>query len=187
VHAEAVTLLPEGEGRTWLDIGCGPGLVARLAATRGYHAQGRDIDSEMVELAQRIAQQDDSAAEFITGGILMSLPNDKYMDVVSASSLLFVLDDRATALRQMLMHLKQNGVLLIIESTSVMKPVAAMRWLKQAGYTKRAWMLLLWAWVRSGRAVSQEELSVEGWYTECKPLMGGLIAAWLYQRQSKVG
>lgn len=187
VHEQAVVLLPEGAGRTWLDIGCGPGLVARLAAARGYHVQARDIDPDMVAMAQRIAQQNESSAEFEIGGIAAPLPHDQRVDVVSAASLLFVLDDRAAALRQMLTHLDEDGILLIIETTPAMLPGAAWCWLWQTGYTKRAWMLLLWARARGGRAVSQEELSVDGWSSERKPLLGGLVAAWIFRRIARVG
>lgn len=182
VHEQAVALLPRGAGRTWLDIGCGPGLVARLAAARGYRALGLDIDPAMISMARHIAKQGNSAAEFATGSIAAPLPHDERADVVSAASLLIVLNDRGNALRQMLAHLKENGVLLIVETTPAMKLDAAWRWLRQTGYTKRAWLVLLWAWVRSGRAVHREELGVEGWRTDCTPLMGGLVAAWTIRR-----
>lgn len=51
----AVELLPPAEGATLLDIGCGPGLLTRLAAARGYRAVGLDADQNMVAAAKRIA------------------------------------------------------------------------------------------------------------------------------------
>lgn len=186
VHEQAVALLPQGTGRTWLDLGCGPGLVARLAAARGYHTLGRDIDPDMIAMAQRIAQQSGSRVGFEVGGFDAPLPHDARADVVSAASLLIVLDDRAAALRQMLAHLKQDGILLLIETTPAMRPRAAWRWLRQTGYTKRGWLLMLWAWVRSGRAIQRDELSAEGWHTECTELMGGLVAAWTIRRPISV-
>lgn len=178
VHEQAVALLPPGMGRTWLDLGCGPGLVTRLAAARGYRALGRDIAPDMVAMAQRIARQTGSPASFGTEGIAAALPHGERADVVSAASLLIVLDDRSAALHQMLAQLQPDGVLLVIETTPAMQPGAAWRWLRQSGYTKRGWMLLLWAWVRSGRAVDEEELRLEGWRTERVPFMGGMVAAW---------
>ncbi|HEY8708423.1 MAG TPA: methyltransferase domain-containing protein, partial [Burkholderiaceae bacterium] len=53
LHREAVALLPPGAGKTWFDMGCGPGLVARLAHDRGYDAVGFDLDPHMVGLARR--------------------------------------------------------------------------------------------------------------------------------------
>ena len=44
LHREAVEALPRGSGETWLDVGTGPGLVARLAAANGYRATGIDAD-----------------------------------------------------------------------------------------------------------------------------------------------
>ena len=178
VHEQAVALLPNGAGRTWLDIGCGPGLVARLAADRGYRAVGRDINPDMVRMAQRIARRHGSSAAFEAGDIAQ--PRDGQADVVSAASLLFVLNDRAKALRHMRAHLKPGGTLLVIETTESMRIGDAWRWLRHAGYTKRVWMLLVWAWVRNGMAVSQDELKMEGWDVERKPLMGGLVAAWIF-------
>lgn len=186
VHGQAVALLRPGAGRTWLDLGCGPGLVTRLAAARGYRALGRDIAPDMVAMAQRIARKTSSPASFGTDDIAAALPNGGRADVVSAASLLIVLDDRSAALRQMLAHLQPDGVLLLIETTPSMRPGAAWRWLRQAGYTKRGWMLLLWAWVRRGQAIHREELDVEGWQVECLPLMDGMVAAWTIRRNARI-
>lgn len=41
---DALDLLPDGHGRTLIDIGCGPGTLPRLAAARSYHATGLDSD-----------------------------------------------------------------------------------------------------------------------------------------------
>ena len=40
LHTQAIELLPTGDGKSWLDVGCGPGLVARLARSRGYDVLG---------------------------------------------------------------------------------------------------------------------------------------------------
>jgi 2-polyprenyl-3-methyl-5-hydroxy-6-metoxy-1,4-benzoquinol methylase len=58
VHAAAVDLLPRGEGKTWLDVGCGPGLVTRLASRRGYRALGVDRDAATIWAARRLARRD---------------------------------------------------------------------------------------------------------------------------------
>ncbi len=81
-HAEAVALLPTGQGRTWLDVGCGPGLVARLAAARGYTARGVDAAPGMIRKARRIARAHGPAIEY-TIATLDSLPAAS-ADVVSA-------------------------------------------------------------------------------------------------------
>ncbi len=110
------------------------------------------------------------------------LPDAARADVVSAASLLFVLRERRRALRQLLGLVQEDGVLLVIETTPAMRPGAAWRWLRAQGYSRGAWMLLLWAWARNGRAVQPEELRVEGWQLERAPLLGGLVAAWTLRR-----
>lgn len=42
-----------GKGRT-LDVGCGPGHLARFLADRGAQAQGLDLSAEMVRVAERL-------------------------------------------------------------------------------------------------------------------------------------
>jgi 2-polyprenyl-3-methyl-5-hydroxy-6-metoxy-1,4-benzoquinol methylase len=64
VHQQAVDILPQGNGKTWLDVGCGPGLVARQAAARGYDATGVDADGNMVRAAKRLTRWHGSTAGF---------------------------------------------------------------------------------------------------------------------------
>ena len=53
LHQQAVSLLPPGSGSLWLDVGCGPGLLTRLAAEHGYQATGFDIDPTMIAQAKK--------------------------------------------------------------------------------------------------------------------------------------
>jgi ubiquinone/menaquinone biosynthesis C-methylase UbiE len=183
LHREAVSLLPPGRGARWLDVGCGPGLVARLAANQGYHATGLDIDPAMIRQARQQARRSVSSAQFEEAGLERLVDSRLKADVVSAASLLAVLDDRGAAVRSLLACLKDDGVLLIIETTDAMKPRAARQWLKSNGYGERNWILLLWAWARrKGPVVSQAELEVPGYRVERVNLLGGLVAAWLVRR-----
>jgi trans-aconitate methyltransferase len=54
---DGLDLLPDGHGRTLIDIGCGPGALTRLAAARGYHATGLDSDPAMIAQAARLARR----------------------------------------------------------------------------------------------------------------------------------
>lgn len=38
LHKRAVDNLPSGEGKTWIEAGCRPGIVSRLAAMNDCHA-----------------------------------------------------------------------------------------------------------------------------------------------------
>lgn len=175
--------MPPGDGRVWFDVGCGPGLVARLAAENGYRTTGFDIDPAMISQARRLAQQEASSARFVVAGLDEVEESNSRVDVVSAASLLAVLDDRADAMRKLLSCLNDDGVLLVIETTDAMRPGAAWDWLKRASFGGRNWILLLWAWTRRNRAsVSLSDLAVPGYRVVRTELLGGLVAAWAIRR-----
>ena len=56
LHKQAIDALPSGEGKTWVDLGCGPDLVSRLAAANFYDVTGIDTDLSMIKAARRIAK-----------------------------------------------------------------------------------------------------------------------------------
>lgn len=118
LHKQAVESLPIGQGETWLDVGCGPGLVARLATHRGYNVTGIDTDPQMIAVAKRIAYRTNSSVDFQTADFA-SLPAGS-AKVVSAASLLAVLPDREAGLRSLWQILRPGGMLLIIEPTRQM-------------------------------------------------------------------
>lgn len=120
LHQRAVEGLPPGTGKIWLDVGCGPGLVTRLAASHGYSAKGIDADPRMIKAAIRLAKHHHSSAEFEVGSI-MALPY-QYADVVSAASLLAALDDKPSGLNALWRCVRPGGHLLIIEPTVRMNP-----------------------------------------------------------------
>jgi ubiquinone/menaquinone biosynthesis C-methylase UbiE len=47
------SMLPEGDGKTFLDIGCGSGHFSRVLASHGYTVFGSDISAAMLKEARR--------------------------------------------------------------------------------------------------------------------------------------
>lgn len=185
LHERAVHLLPSGAGEVWFDVGCGPGLVSRLAAAHGYRTTGFDIDPAMVEQARVDTQNDFLMPSYEAAGISELLASGRKANVVSAASLLAVLDDKEQALRQLMSCLVDCGTLLVIETTDLMKPVAAWKWLKQNGFGNRNWILLLWAWTRKqGIAVNPADMNMSGFRIERAGVFEGLVNAWLIRRTS---
>lgn len=184
LHADAVALLPAGQGKTWLDVGSGPGLLARLAAARGYCVSATDADASMLAAAQAHPQ-----AAAVRGGYRQARLDDllaqgSQADVVSAASLLAVLPDRTQGLHDLLACVAPDGCLLLIETTPKMRWGAAWRWLwrdgKQGKGRGSAW-LLLWAYLRRGRLI-MDCATPAGWQVACHPLLGGLVGAWIFRR-----
>jgi ubiquinone/menaquinone biosynthesis C-methylase UbiE len=183
LHDRAVHLLPSGEGKIWFDVGTGPGLVARDASAHGYRSAGFDIDPAMVEQAREISRRSFLRADFQVAGIDDLLASGRKADVVSAASLLAVLNDKHEALHRLMACVNDGGTLLIIETTHLMKPGNAWVWLRKNGFGKRNWILLLWAWARvNGPAVNPQEMQLRGYQIEHFDVFEGMVSAWLIRR-----
>ncbi|MDE2494387.1 MAG: class I SAM-dependent methyltransferase [Alphaproteobacteria bacterium] len=179
-HAEAVALVPSGEGKTWLDVGCGPGLVARLASRRGYRATGIDRSPKMIERAIRLARGESSCRFEIAD--LEGLASKYSADVVSAASLLFVVQEPEAALVQLWSCVRPGGNLLVVETTEKMAPRAALQTMTHIRPGRRL-ALLLWARARNGRSVAPSVYDrlapASGSRT---PLLDGLVSAWVFKK-----
>ena len=175
LHAQAVELLREGDGKSWLDVGCGPGLVARLANNRNYQVLGLDPDPAMIRIAAHKSSRD-TRCRFEIGG-LENASRQYNADVVSAASLLCVLPDPVIALHQLWDCVRPHGRLLVIETTTKMTP----KWVCQVCHTTRPGRRLglhLWARARQGRAVAPEVFeSLPAQSHTCIPLLSGLVQA----------
>lgn len=181
LHQGAVETLPEGEGRQWIDVGCGPGLVTRLAATRGYAATGIDTDGSMVKAARRLAKWHRSAATFQQGD-LQSLPTQG-ADVVSAASLLAVLDDKHQGLLALWECVRPGGYLLLIEPTQKMTPENAARLIRLGLPGKRLRGLTLWAASRNNRALDPQIFQqLNATEMRSLELLEGLVSAWIFHK-----
>jgi 2-polyprenyl-3-methyl-5-hydroxy-6-metoxy-1,4-benzoquinol methylase len=177
VHQQAVELLPPENGQ-WLDVGCGPGLVSRQAALRGYRVSGIDSNERMIVAAKRLAKRQSLAIDFRVGSVFDLRVHSA--DVVSAASLLAVLDDKQRGLQCLWNAVKPGGTLLLVEPTEKMNPENARRLLANGLPSKRSRGILLWAKARENRAVPELLYNQIGAQTVTRyELLGGLVAAWL--------
>ena len=181
LHKQAVNLLPVGNGKTWMDVGCGPGLVARLAAEKGYQVMGIDSDPLMIRSAKRIAKRQGLSVDFKTGDVF-NLPTAS-ADVVSAASLLAVLENRTSGLNSLWKCLRPGGTLLIIEPTDQMTIENANQLIKNGLPRKRIQGLRMWATARQGNIVNPaiyKTLNAQS--VHFTPLLNGLVGAWVIQK-----
>lgn len=180
----AIEQLPPGDGRRLLDLGCGPGLLTRLAAERGYDATGIDADPAMIEAARRIARQEGSRAAFRVGSAEDASLGARPFDVVTAASLLAVLTDRTAGIRALWRLVAPGGILFVIEATNRMTARNADRLIAAGRIGGGADVLRLWAAAREGQTVDPtlvEELDdVAG--LSIHLLVHGLVAGWVIRR-----
>lgn len=183
LHRDAVALVPRTHGR-WLDIGCGPGLVARLAADAGFDAVGIDHDGDMVRLA-RHRSTGPAAPRFEVGDLNTLVPRSA--DVVSATSLLAVLPDPHEGVHRLWDTLRPGGTLLVVETTALMTPSQARAIAgRLPGHCGAA--LLLWSHARRGRTVDVELATQLGAATATTtPLLSGLVTATVITKSPVTG
>jgi ubiquinone/menaquinone biosynthesis C-methylase UbiE len=179
LHRAAVEQLPPGHGKSWLDVGCGPGLLTRLAAARGYESVGIDVDHRMLRVARQIAAREASPATFHTGNMLQPGAPQRQADVVSAASLLAVVKDKRTALDQLIRCVRPGGKLLIVEPTAQLTVQAAKELTRGGALGRRSSGLRLWAHAREGKTVDQQVFRMLPHEVERIELLHGLVAVWI--------
>ena len=184
MHQSAAELLPEGEGKSWLDVGSGPGVLARIAAARGYRVRAVDRDPAMVAAARRLAAERLADVEFAVSDIEREIQAGRQYSVVSASSLLVVVPDPVTALAQLRSLVAPGGSLLIIEASEQMSRWKALRAVASGRMGRRAHMLLAWAFARSGRALPNSIFGRGFGRQITAPLLDGLAVARLIPAES---
>ncbi len=189
-HREAVDLLPSGAGRTWLDVGCGPGVLSREAALRGYHIRAVDRQSAMIEAAKRQTRDFRVPIDFVVSDLDAERARGVVYDVVSASSLLTVLPDSRAGLAKLAALAKPDGSILIIEASHRMTPINALGVLAKRRLGARAGMLLVWATARLGRVPPSLALLDPSLAVSITPLLDSLVEATIlrkprYDRASK--
>ena len=181
IHKQAVDCIPLGSGKTWIDVGCGPGLVSRQAAMNYYDVIGIDFDPAMIKAARRIAKWQGSKARFEVGDL--TFLQGKKADVVSAASLLAVLSEKEGALSIMWDCVQPGGYLLIIEPTELMNPVNANKIINSGLPRKRINGLRLWANARENRSVDPGIFNaINAEEKSCLELLGGLVKVWVFKK-----
>ncbi|CAM5603230.1 2-methoxy-6-polyprenyl-1,4-benzoquinol methylase, mitochondrial [Streptomyces antimycoticus] len=104
--------LPERAGDV-LDLGCGTGSLALLAAERGHRVTGVDRSPRMVELAR--AKLGGTGATVLVGDAAEPPVGEGSFDVVLVRHLLWMLPDRQAVLRRWVRLLRPGGRLVLIE------------------------------------------------------------------------
>lgn len=176
LHVDAMALARARPGGLWLDLGCGPGLWASLAADAGYNALGVDRDADMIAAARR--RHGDSAARYEVGDIARMLSAGERYDVVSASSLAAVTGEPARTIAQLRELAAPGGIVLLIEAAPAMSRTKALAQILFGHLGRGAGMLAAWAAARSGSALPDRIFYDPAWTTIKRPLLGGMVNAW---------
>ncbi|OKJ71781.1 SAM-dependent methyltransferase [Streptomyces sp. CB02460] len=104
--------LPAGPADV-LDLGCGTGSLALLAAGQGHRLTGVDSSPRMVERAR--AKLAGTGAEVLVGDAARPPVGDRGFDVVLARHVVWLLADPAAVLRHWAGLLRPGGRLVLVE------------------------------------------------------------------------
>ena len=106
LFAEVLGRLGVGRGTQLLDIGCGSGYAAAMAARLGASVTGIDITPELIEIARERVPQ----ADFVLGGMdTLPLADGRFDAAVGFNAFQFA-DDPAQAVREASRVVKPGGL-----------------------------------------------------------------------------
>jgi len=147
-----------------LDIGCGPGLLPAIFARKGHATYGTDIDFALLSssLFPNIIQADASEPPFVPSRF----------NLITATNILFLLDDPLAALRAWRRLLTPDGELCLINpsehlSISAAKKLADSRGLDGTAreslfiWTRNAETHFRWTELETRELLSQAGLQME--------------------------
>src|ERR671914_2306629 len=109
IHAVVIERLDPQPGVKWLDLACGTGAAAELAAERGADVTGIDIAPALIETAKERAAERGLDIDYRVGDAEQLELEDASFDVVSSTcGVMFAPDHQATA-RELTRVVKPGG------------------------------------------------------------------------------
>ncbi len=107
-----------------LDVGCGPGSLARHLARDGHTVIGIDADPLMIDRAQYLATEVNGVT-FEIGDVRHLRFDEGVFDVALATNVIFLLADPLAGLRQMVRAVKPGGIIAMLNPSSKMSVAVA--------------------------------------------------------------
>lgn len=110
-----LSMLTNIKNKKVLDLGCGPGIYAKILKKRGAKVYGIDLSTREIEIAKSHVK----GVDFRVGSAYRLPYKSNYFDIVVAALVVEHFDDVDKAFRQVRKVLKKNGIFVF----SVINPV----------------------------------------------------------------
>jgi ubiquinone/menaquinone biosynthesis C-methylase UbiE len=110
-----LSLLKGIEGKKLLDLGCGPGIYAKLLKNRGVEVYGIDLSEKMIKIAKSNVKN----VDFRVGSVYKLPYKSNYFDIVLATYVVEYFEDIDRAFKEIKRVLKKNGIFIF----SITNPV----------------------------------------------------------------
>jgi SAM-dependent methyltransferase len=109
LHTQLVELLAPQGGERWLDLGCGSGNVAELAARAGADVIGLDLSPRLIDVARERATAGGFDIEYVVGDAQKLPFADAAFDVVSSAVGIMFAPDQAKAAAELARVVRAGG------------------------------------------------------------------------------
>jgi SAM-dependent methyltransferase len=126
IHEVATDRLDPGPGTRWLDLACGTGAVAELAAARGARVTGIDLAPALIHTAKERATRLGLDIEYLTGDCQGLDVADASYDAVSSKCGIMFAPDHAASARELVRVTAPGGRIALVNWTPDPDGVMAM-------------------------------------------------------------
>jgi ubiquinone/menaquinone biosynthesis C-methylase UbiE len=109
IHARVINKLDPQPGVKWLDLACGTGAVAELAAQKGADVTGVDLAPALIETAKERAQKRGLDIDYRVGDAENLEFEDGAFDVVSSTCGIMFTPDHEASARELTRVVKAGG------------------------------------------------------------------------------
>jgi ubiquinone/menaquinone biosynthesis C-methylase UbiE len=133
-------------GERVLDVGCGPGHLARLLALRGCRVTGVDRGRRLLRIARRWAAREGAALEFRQAPADQLPFPDGTFDCTLATTVLYFVADAEAALREIVRVTRPGGAVATLDPHASMSIPAAHEYCRRQNLNSQdTRKLLAWA------------------------------------------
>ncbi len=146
LRREFADFLQLAPGKRVLDVGCGPGHLARLLAQRGCRVTGVDRGWRLLRIARRWAARERVTVEFRHAPADQLPFADAAFDCTLATTVLYFVADAQAVLREMVRVTRSGGTVAILDPHASMSVPAVHEYCRhQTLNSKDTRKLLAWA------------------------------------------
>lgn len=108
-----------------LDVGCGPGSLARHLARDGHTVTGIDADPMMIDRAQELAADRPGRLSFEVGNVEQLRFDNETFDAALATNVIFLLADPLVGLKEMARVVRPGGIVAMLNPSPKMTSAEA--------------------------------------------------------------
>jgi ubiquinone/menaquinone biosynthesis C-methylase UbiE len=160
LRREFAEFVQPAPGQGVLDVGCGPGHLARLLALRDCRVTGVDRSWRLLRIARRWAAREAAAVEFHQAPADHLPFSDSTFDCTLATTVLYFVADAEAVLREMVRVTRPGGTVATLDPHASMSVPAVLEYCRQQNLnSKDTRKLLAWAAaVEMNRRFEESEL-----------------------------